>query len=289
MPVDEDKAAEKAKKEKKAKKDRKAEKDQKAEKDREAAEDAPDEGAQYTIDELAAETHVASRTIRFYQAKGVLDRPRRKGRKAFYTDEHVTRLKLIAKLQDRGLRIRGMRQLMARSDSEAAVSEWLGLDDRLSAPWTKERARALDEAEVAEVIGDRPAGTLAALVNAGLVERRDGPPKTYLVASPGLLDVGLRLFDSGLGLDVLAEIEPIVREGLRQAAEGVVDYFVDEGGLGKPGDEQELTRALDALRTQGANAVSIIFAQEIERTLRDLLKEGKPSKRHRRRFPGRRR
>ncbi len=297
MPLDGDKEADKARKDKKAKKAEKAEKARKAkeakqarkaDKAREAEEDAGEGGVTFTIDELAAETHVASRTIRFYQAKGILERPHRKGRKAFYTDQHVSRLKLIAKLQDRGLRIRGMRQLLARRDSEAAVSEWLGLEDKLSAPWSNERARALDETEITELIGDRPAGTLAALVDAGLVERRDDPPKTFLVPSPGLLEVGLRLFDSGIGLDVLAEIEPIVREGLRQAAEGVVDYFVGEGGLGQPGDEQKLTQALDALRTQGANAVSIIFAQEIERTLRSLLDEGRPAKRRRRR-PTRRR
>ena len=43
----------------------------------------------FTIDELAALTKVPSRTIRFYQARGILDRPERVGRKAVYTRAHV--------------------------------------------------------------------------------------------------------------------------------------------------------------------------------------------------------
>jgi DNA-binding transcriptional MerR regulator len=272
MPVEDDKAS--AKKRDK-KRDKKAEAEAKSE--------ATDSTPTYSIDELAAKTNVASRTIRFYQGKGILDKPRRQGRKAFYTEDHITRLKLIAQLQDRGLRIRGMRQLLARGDSETAVSEWLGLSDKLSEPWSKERALALDEGAMTKLIGERPAGTLAAVLRSGLAERRDEPPKTYFIPSPGLLDVALRLLDSGLSLEVLATLEPILRDGLRHAAEGVVDYFLEEGDLGKPGDEDKLTSALDALRVQGANAVSIIFAQEIERTLGSLIEDGAPSKRSRRR------
>ncbi|MDP6080909.1 MAG: AMP-binding protein, partial [Arenicellales bacterium] len=47
---------------------------------------------EYTIDELAAETQVPSRTIRFYQSKKALPAPERRGRKAVYTAEHAERL-----------------------------------------------------------------------------------------------------------------------------------------------------------------------------------------------------
>ncbi len=247
-------------------------------------------GSSYTIDELAAKTNVPSRTIRFYQAKQILDRPKRKGRVAVYTDEHVQRLELIAKLADRGLRIRGMKQLLGRADADTAVQHWLGLSDKLSTPWTNEKAKVCDEAEMTALIGDRPSGTLAAVLRAGLATRREDAPHTYLIDSPGLLDVALRLVDSGLSIDVLEQLEPILREGLRGSAEGVVDYFVERGVLDAAGGEQELTKGLDALRTFGTQAVSIIFAQEIERTLGALLEAGQPRKRrNRRRRPKRNR
>jgi len=254
----------------------------------EAADDAGEAAGEetvttYTIDELAAKTNVPSRTIRFYQAKQILDRPKRKGRVAAYTDEHADRLELIAKLQDRGLRIRGMKQLLGRPDADEAVKQWLGLSDKLSTPWTDDRARVMDESEMTALIGERPSGTLAAVLRAGLAERREDAPHTFLVSSPGLLDVALRLVDSGLSVDVLEQLQPILRDGLRDSAEGVVDYFVERGGLEEAGGEEDLTKALDALRTFGTQAVSIIFAQEIERTLNGLLEEGQPRKRRGRR------
>ena len=69
-----------------------------------------------TIDELSALTQVSSRTIRFYQAKGALPRPTIRGRVAFYDDTHVERLKLIAELQDRGLRIKAIKDLVQKLD-----------------------------------------------------------------------------------------------------------------------------------------------------------------------------
>jgi DNA-binding transcriptional MerR regulator len=247
--------------------------------------DPTDDGKSYTIDELAALTKVASRTIRFYQARGILDRPMRAGRKAFYTTAHVKRLELIARLQDRGMRLRGMKQLLTRRDSDAAVAHWLGLSDKLSEPWSEDRARAVDEAEINELIGDRPTGTLTALVDAGLVERREEAPHYYL-PSPGLLEVALRLLDAGISSEELAAVEPILRDGLRRAADGIVAFFAARGSFDS--DDDGLTDALDALRAQGANAVGIIFGQEIERSLQGLLESPvRKRERSRRRNRGR--
>jgi len=238
-----------------------------------AAESAVDsDETTYTIDELAARTNVPSRTIRFYQARGILERPKRAGRKAVYTDAHVERLELIARLHDRGMRLRGMKQLLARRDSDAAVAHWLGLSEKLAAPWSDDRARAVDDKELEAIIGDRPIGTIAAVIDAGLVERRDDTPHTYLIPSPGLLDVALRLLDAGLSAHDLDSVAPILRDGLRRAADGIVDYFAKHSDVA--GDEDRLTGALDALRAEGGNAVGIIFAQEIERALQGLLESG---------------
>lgn len=246
-------------------------------------------GETYTIDELAAHSGVPSRTIRFYQAQKLLERPRRRGRVAVYDAAHVERLVLIARMQDRGLRLRGMKQLLARRDSEAAVSQWLGLSDKLSTPWSDDRPRVVDEAELRALIGDRPDGTLGALLRAGLVERRDDAAGAYLIASPGLLEVAMRLVDAGLSIEVLTEIEPILRAGMRDAAAGVVAHFAHQRTL-EGGSEESLTRALDALRTHGANAVNIIFAQEIERSLSTLLEDADAlGKAARRKRPRRRR
>ena len=73
--------------------------------------DAPGPG-EYTIDDLAVRTGVPSRTIRFYQARGVLPAPRKRGRVAYYDDSHAERLKIVGELQDKGLRLRAIRALI---------------------------------------------------------------------------------------------------------------------------------------------------------------------------------
>src|SRR5262245_49716936 len=87
------------------------------------------EAAEYTIDELAAVAQVPSRTVRFYQSKGALMPPEIRGRVAYYGKAHVERLKLIAQLQDRGLRIDAIRDLLSSIDrGELDLAEWLGVE-----------------------------------------------------------------------------------------------------------------------------------------------------------------
>jgi DNA-binding transcriptional MerR regulator len=58
---------------------------------------------EWTIRELAAESGVPERTIRFYISRGILDPPLRGGRGAAYGPAHLKRLKEIRDLQSKGL------------------------------------------------------------------------------------------------------------------------------------------------------------------------------------------
>ena len=66
----------------------------------------------YTIDELAHAAGLPSRTVRHYQSEGTLPPPRRAGRVAFYGPQHLERLRLIGRLQDRGLRLDAIRDAL---------------------------------------------------------------------------------------------------------------------------------------------------------------------------------
>src|SRR3954454_22701178 len=92
----------------------------------------PTPSAEYTIDQLAAKTGVPSRTIRFYQAKGVLPPPIRRGRVAFYDDTHAERLRVVSELQDKGLRLRAIRELILTPEADSdSIQQWLGLGRRM--------------------------------------------------------------------------------------------------------------------------------------------------------------
>src|SRR6516164_7373347 len=115
---------------------------------------AEPERGEYTIDELASVSRVPSRTIRFYQSRGALMPPEIRGRVAYYGQAHVDRLKLIAQLQDRGLRIDAIRVLLASIDrGELDLAEWLGVEQQVQAPWVNDKPRTVTEDQLYELAG----------------------------------------------------------------------------------------------------------------------------------------
>lgn len=232
----------------------------------------------FTIDELSAESRVPSRTIRFYQSKGVLPPPEIRGRVAYYGPSHLERLRLIAKLQDRGLRIDAIRALLARIDEgELDVGEWLGLDAELKASWANDRARTVTRAELHELTGNDRAGLIADLVRLGAVERKGD---VYLVKSPALLQIAMRLEAGGVDLETASAGEAILRKHLGRAARELATLFLGsaERGRVQPPPDGDWSRVFEQLRPMGIEAVRLVFGQEMERVLRELVESGKTAK-----------
>ncbi|HVW24594.1 MAG TPA: MerR family transcriptional regulator [Polyangiaceae bacterium] len=261
-------------------------KDSKDRKDTTPPEETPPAGA-YTIDELAAQTGVPSRTIRFYQAKGALPPPVRRGRIAYYDESHAERLRLVAHMQDRGLSLRAIRDLFQRTEGgQVSVSEWLGVGEQLRAPWSDDRPRVCTEQELEQLLGQaaRP-GLIADLARANLVRREtQTSPVTYFIPSPGMLQIALGLERSGVPLEAAKFAHEILRKQLSRAADELVQYFVKRAQDAE-GPEQ-VSRSFQALRAFGSDAVRLVFAQEVERSLREAVEEGRalpPSNRKKRR------
>ena len=63
------------------------------------------EEKQYTIEDLCELTGYTRRTIRYYIQEGLLDPPAGRGRGGFYFDSHLKRLLEIKSLQDKGLKL----------------------------------------------------------------------------------------------------------------------------------------------------------------------------------------
>ena len=226
-----------------------------------------------TIDDLAALTRVPSRTIRFYQAKGLLAAPRLVGRVAYYDDAHRERLKLIAQLQDRGLKIDAIRELVRRIDrGEVDVSEWLGVQASLQAPWVADQARTSSEEEVLELAQNRRAGLLADLMRANLVQRQGD---LFLVPSPAMVAVIGRLDDAGVPVASSMGAEKILRRHLGKAVSDLVSHFLTQIEKGQLEPRAAGGELLPLVRPMGLDALRIIFGQEMERTLREHVESGK--------------
>ncbi len=234
-----------------------------------------DANASYTIDELASIAHLPSRTIRFYQSKGALMAPEIRGRVAYYGPAHVERLKLIAQLQDRGLRIDAIGDLVKSIDrGELDLAEWLGVERAVQSSWSNDQPRTMDESELFELLGSRRPGLIGELIRTRFIEREGD---VFFVRSPALLAVAMKLEAAGVDLDTAAGASATLRKHMIRAADDLVEFFVraaDKGEL-KFSDAGKL---FEELRPTGIEAVRVMFGREMERALRTLFESGKLAK-----------
>ena len=231
----------------------------------------------YTLSELAAASGVTERTIRYYQAERVLTRPGKRGRDAMYGVEHLDRLVLIGELRDRGLTLSTIRDLVATDSPVRTVSEWLGVDATLSAPWSDDRPRTFTQDELAAMVAQHDvttAGVIGELQRAGYVTpSADG---TWTVDSPTLLHHALQLRQAGVDIDVTARVRDLLRRRLAKAVDDTVKLLVERTGAGFAGgaSPEEIEAAVGALRPVAREMSSIVLAQEVERALSELVDAG---------------
>lgn len=81
--------------------------------------------AEYRITELADICGVSVRNIRVYQGRGLLPPPEIKGRTGWYFPEHVSRLKLISQLLERGYTFATISELLLAAEYGLTVEKVL--------------------------------------------------------------------------------------------------------------------------------------------------------------------
>ncbi len=250
--------------------------------------DAPRRENEYTIDQLAAKTGVPSRTIRFYQAKGVLDAPKRRGRVAFYDDAHATRLRAVSELQDKGLRLRAIRDLILTPEADGdSIQQWLGLGQRLG-KWVDDEPQLMSEAELNDLLGHPAPGTITRLRHAGAITAEGiGLQTRYMVRSPALLKISMRLEAAGIDIETALRLHQILEKHLRRTADEMVEFAIKQlgKGFGKSSHPEDVTRAVECLypTAPGGDAVRVVFGREIQRAVGEhLTHHVEPSRRWRR-------
>jgi DNA-binding transcriptional MerR regulator len=163
----------------------------------------------FSVEELAARTGVTVRTIREYQTWQVLHPPRRVGRRGFYDESHVRRLEGIARLQERGYSIAGIRDLFSAWEQGAGLRDILGVDDAIGGPADEAPVR-LSASQLAELLpgiaGSPP--LLARAVKIGLVHQTGD---NYIARSPALVELVADMTTAGLSpSDALDQTEVIL-------------------------------------------------------------------------------
>jgi hypothetical protein len=127
------------------------------------------------------------------------------------------------------------------------------------------------EAELYEIAGSRRPGLLADLMRAHIVERKGD---VYLLGSPSLLALVMKMESVGIELEIAAEASAILRKHLGRAVGELVELFVDKIKDGHvPIDNTG--NLFETFRSVGVDSVRVLFAREMESELRKLLASGK--------------
>ena len=231
---------------------------------------------EYRIDDLARLAGTTTRNIRVYRDRGLLHPPLRVGRLALFNDTHLTRLRLISSMLDRGYNIAHVREMLTAWEQGKDLGDVLGLETAIAGTWAAEKPTTMAVAEAKRLINDEQA--FDRLVGSGLIRiEQDGQDAT--VMRPKLIEAFNDVRQYGFTIDKLIDIHqrvlPLVDQIssilVNAGAEHVQDLI--KPGEALPDDTQvaELITMLVQFRTQAVAAVTATLASSIESTIEELV------------------
>jgi DNA-binding transcriptional MerR regulator len=231
---------------------------------------------EYRIDDLARLAGTTTRNIRVYRDRGLLHPPLRVGRIALFNDTHLTRLRLITSMLDRGYNIAHVHEMLSAWEQGKNLGDVLGLETAIAGAWAAEKPQTMSIAEAKRLIDDT-AG-FDRLVESGLIRiENDGLEAT--VVRPKLIEAFIEIREYGIGIDKLIDIHNQVLPLIDQissilvtaGAEHVQDLIKPGAALPDDTKVAELITMLVRFRTQAVASVTATLASSIESTIEELV------------------
>lgn len=233
---------------------------------------------QYRVEELAQVAGVGVDTIRFYQGRGLIPKPKRRGRVALYDEGHLRRIRRIRALLAEGFTLAQIGRLLARGGGRER-SLLRALEGSRDGERTWSRAELAAEAGIPEAL-------IAAACSAGLVEPVlvEGEER-FGEADVRMARAALALLRSGIPLDELLRLAIQHSHRVAETCDRAIDLFDEHirkparppGGAEAPADagraggggapESEVGRA------RGAGGAADSSTDPVVRAFRELLPE----------------
>ncbi len=219
------------------------------------------ETPEWTIDELAHIADLPSRTIREYQTLGILPAPRRQGRVGFYSNSHLRRLALVARLRERGHSLAGISDLLGNWSAGGDITEVLGLEpdqlvhiDEPGAPATL--------TQLTKLLPNMVPSRLDDLVATGIIDRCG--PEAFCIPSPSMLHLTIDAINLGIAINDVLELLHAVRRGAQSIADSAVEQM---GRIPRTADAEATLAFLQRSRGLLAHGVGRITIHDIARNI----------------------
>jgi DNA-binding transcriptional MerR regulator len=230
---------------------------------------------EYRIDDLARLAGTTTRNIRVYRDRRLLHPPLRVGRLALFNDTHLTRLRLITSMLDRGYNIAHVHEMLSAWEQGKDLGSVLGLESAIAGTWAAEKPQTMTVADARRLIADDAA--FDRLVGSGLIRIEDDGDAT--VVRPKLIEAFNDVRGYGITIDKLIDIHEQVLPLIDQissilvtaGAEHVQDRIKPGEALPDDTEVAELITMLVRFRTQAVASVTATLASSIETTIEELV------------------
>lgn len=216
-----------------------------------------------TVEEFADRTGMSARNIRALQGRGLLPRPLRLGRRAFYLELHVNRAEAIKDLQRQGFNLFAIGTILGTSGADSQTAEMAALLER---------------------VGGRDPGLIETLAHHGIVGRSaDGELR---VTRQKPLRTALALRQLGVPLpaairmvaDVLDATEPVAGQLVHLVHAGIVENWDRSRGPGLNANPMARTQAVIALLNETTRVVLENVGSDLVRVVLDAAEPEPPER-----------
>jgi len=212
---------------------------------------------EYRVEALAAAAGVRVDTVRFYQSRGLLPKPGRRGRLAIYDADHLQRLRRIRSLLEQGFSLAQIGRVMEGGEPGGSADPVLAaLADDGSG------ARTFSRAELAAEVGI-PEALIQAVEVAGLGEPLEigGEPR-FVEADLEMAKAALAVLGAGFPLDALLALSTRHANHVRAVADEAIDLFDDHIRKDAAGGEV-IAQAFRSLLPQITRLVALHFQRTL--------------------------
>jgi len=227
---------------------------------------------EYRIGELARAAGISVRTLRYYQERKLLPPPRREGRIAWYSQAHLSRLRVIGQLLDRGHTLGGTGELLSAWEQGYDLAELLGFQRVMTAPWSDEVPVPVTVAGISELFGGQlTPEVLDDAVRLGYIEVDADRVGAHV--SRRLLDTTMIMVREGIPLRAILDAGAELQAGLDKLACLFVELFTThilDGSIGPPPprDVARLAETVERLRPVARIVIDAEFARAMDRRAR---------------------
>lgn len=230
---------------------------------------------EWSVDDLARLAGTTVRNVRLYQERGLLPPPRRDGRRGWYGEAHLTRLRLVLSMLRRGYPLTAIRELAEAWEAQRSLGDVLGFEEALAQPFTTEQPRRVSLAELATLFpGIDPDSARLALELEIVAPSPDGDG--LVAPSPSLLHAGAQLAADGVPIPAVLEVAGDIRAATDKLADRFVSLFVEHVWqpfvkAGMPAEDvPRITEALARQRPLATEAVVASLAHALQRKVDEV-------------------